>query len=130
MHQISIVTDDQALHPYLRDWATAHLTPGGLFPQVDAPKDLRAFYYRLQASPPDLAVVALPGVAGLNSAEHIRALCPDCALIWCSDLDFSLQAYRLNAVYFILGPPTEEELNTGLTRWMEQRETTLNRRVL
>ncbi len=60
------------------------------------------------------AVIALPGVDGLNAVEHLRALCPQTRIIWCSDLDFSLHAFRLRADYFLLEPVTEEALRQGL----------------
>lgn len=62
-----------------------------------------------------------PGVAGLNAAEHLRSLWSECGLIWCSDLDFSLHAYRLRAEYFIKAPFVETELAEGLSRWMKNR---------
>lgn len=130
MYQIFILTDDRVLREELRSWALDCLTRRGLFPQLETPEDLEAAYYRIRTLQPDLAVVALLGVAGLNAAEHLRALCPDCALVWCSDLDFSLQAYRLNANYFILGPPTMEELSTGLSRWLGMREVNRDGRIL
>ena len=31
---------------------------------------------------------------------HLRTLCPQTRIIWCSDLNFSLHAFRLRADYF------------------------------
>ena len=64
---------------------------------------------------PSCIVLALPGVAGLNAVEHLRSLCPDCGIMWCSDLDFSLQAFRLRIEYFLLEPITPEAFSHGLT---------------
>ena len=66
-------------------------------------------------------MIALPGVAGLNAAEHLRALCPACRIIWCSDLDFSLHAFRLRVDYFLLEPAAEEALRQGLCIWFEKK---------
>ena len=49
---------------------------------------------------PTVVILALPGVSGLNAAEHLRSLYPKCGIIWCSDLDFSLHAFRLRIEYF------------------------------
>ena len=65
------------------------------------------------------AVIALSGVAGLNAAEHLRSLCPACRMIWCSDLDFSLHAFRLRADYFLMKPVSEEAFQRGLNAWIE-----------
>lgn len=65
------------------------------------------------------AVIALPGVDGLNAVEHLRALCPQTRIIWCSDLDFSLHAFRLRADYFLLEPVTEAALWQGFRIWLD-----------
>ena len=62
------------------------------------------------------AIVSLPGVAGLN------ALFPDCALIWCSDMDFALHAYCMRAEYFMTMPVTAERLREGLSIWRKREE--------
>ena len=79
------------------------------------------FYIELREKAPGGVIIALPGVAGLNAAEHLRSLWSECGLIWCSDLDFSLHAYRLRAEYFIKAPFVETELAEGLSRWMKNR---------
>ena len=76
-------------------------------------------YLKRGSSPP---VIALPGVAGLNAAEHLRSLCPACGMIWCSDLDFSLQAFRLRVEYFILEPVSAESFQQGLNVWFANKE--------
>ena len=65
------------------------------------------------------AIIALPGVNGLNAAEHLRSLCPTCRIIWCSDLDFSLHAFRLRADFFLLKPVSEEAFQQGLNTWIK-----------
>ena len=70
---------------------------------------------------PTNAVIALPGVAGLNAVEHLRSICPGCGIIWCSDLDFSLQAFRLRVAYFILEPVDAQRFQEGLNVWFENK---------
>ena len=91
----------------------------GLFPQVEACAHQEQFFEHVQKAAPTNAVIALPGVAGLNAVEHLRSLCPGCGVIWCSDLDFSLQAFRLRVEYFILEPVSPERFRQGLTVWLE-----------
>ena len=76
----------------------------------------------MQKTAPTNAVIALPGVAGLNAVEHLRSVCPACAIIWCSDLDFSLQAFRLRVEYFILEPVSAESFQQGLNVWFANKE--------
>lgn len=78
-----------------------------------------AFLNAVRRDAPTNAVIALSGVAGLNTAEHLRSLCPACRIIWCSDLDFSLHAFRLRADYFLLKPVTDEAFRQGLRVWGE-----------
>ena len=66
------------------------------------------------------AVIALRGVAGLNAAEHLRSLYPACRILWCSDVDFSLHAFRLRVDHFLLEPVTEEAFRQGLSVWFEK----------
>ena len=90
----------------------------GLFPQVVQYDDQERFFEAAQKDAPTNAVIALSGVAGLNAAEHLRSLCPVCRMIWCSDLDFSLHAFRLRADYFLLKPVSEEAFQLGLYTWL------------
>lgn len=91
----------------------------GLFPQVEACSNQEQFFENVRKAAPTNAVIALSGVAGLNAAEHLRSLCPTCGIIWCSDLDFSLQAFRLRVEYFMLQPASEDLLRQGLNVWLE-----------
>lgn len=93
----------------------------GCFPELKGFDHPKALFDALPKEPPDCVTVSLPGVAGLNAVEYLRRLNPDCALIWASDLDFSLQAYRLRADQFILGPPEDEALREALSCCMERR---------
>ncbi len=122
MYRIAVLAQSPLLRTRLRRQVAAHLARMGYFPQLDTPDELEPFYYAMRASPPDGVVLAMDGVAGLNAAEHLRHLSPDCAIIWNCDLDFSLQAYRLKVDYFVKGELTEEALWEGLCRWLDQRK--------
>ena len=49
--------------------------------------DQESFFEAARCEPLTNAVIALPGVDGLNAVEHLRALCPQTRIIWRSDLD-------------------------------------------
>ena len=89
----------------------------GLFPSVDYYREQEHFFEAARRTPPANAVIALPGVDGLNAAEHLRALLPETRVIWCSDLDFSLHAFRLRVDYFLLEPVTSDAFRQGLCVW-------------
>ena len=119
MYRIAILAEqDEERRTYV-DQITRFCHERGLFPQVEEHSNQEQFFEAALKAAPTNAVIALGGVAGLNAAEHLRALCPACGIIWCSDLDFSLQAFRLRAEYFILQPVSEERFRQGLTVWFE-----------
>ena len=93
----------------------------GRFPRIEPYQNQESFFCAVLTASFSHAVIALPGVAGLNAVEHLRALCPACRIIWCSDLDFSLHAFRLRVDYFLLEPVTEEGFRQGLLAWLEGR---------
>ena len=104
MYRIAVLADqDEARKGYAEQIARFCQTKG-LFPQIEGCSNQEQFFENVQKTAPTNAVIALPGVAGLNAVEHLRSVCPACAIIWCSDLDFSLQAFRLRVEYFILEP--------------------------
>ena len=95
----------------------------GLFPQIECYLSQEQFFENVPETMPTSAVIALPGVAGLNAVEHLRSICPGCGIIWCSDLDFSLHAFRLRADYFLLEPVTEAALRQGFRIWLDGKKS-------
>lgn len=91
------------------------ISPNGLLPRSGK------LFEAARCDPLTNAVIALPGVDGLNAVEHLRALCPQTRVIWCSDLNFSLHAFRLRADYFLLEPVTEAALRQGFCIWLDQK---------
>lgn len=121
MYHIVILADNHNLGLQLAEWTKHFCTEQDLYPVVKLFTDTELFFKAIKKTKSDVVIVALYGVAGLNATEHLRSLCPDCGLIWCSDLDFSLQAYRLRAGYFFKAPPTNAELCEGLSMWIKRR---------
>ncbi len=121
MYRISILTDNQKYKQNLFSFTKRFCAERGLFPVIEIYEDSESFFYKAKKVAPSIVIVALSGVAGLNAVERLCSLCPDCSLIWCSDVDFSLQAYRLRAGYFFKAPPTNAELCEGLSMWIKRR---------
>ena len=114
-----VLAEQEAERQRYAEQITRFCEAKGLFPQVMQYDDQERFFETAQKDAPTNAVIALSGVAGLNAAEHLRSLCPACRMIWCSDLDFSLHAFRLRADYFLLEPVSEEAFRRGLNAWIE-----------
>ena len=104
-------------------------TERGLFPKVDCYRGQEVFFEATRINAPTNAVIALPGVDGLNAVEHLRALFPETRIIWCSELDFSLHAFRLRVDYFLLEPITEEAFQQGLCAWVEKKQPSASSRA-
>ena len=83
--------------------------------------DQEQFFGRARKTVPTVVFLELPGVSGLNAAEHLRSLYPKCGIIWCSDLDFSLHAFRMRIEYFFMKPVEEQKIKEGLSIWFEHR---------
>ena len=119
MYRIAVLAEQEAERQRYAEQITRLCEAKGLFPQVVQYDDQERFFEAAQKDAPTNAVIALSGVAGLNAAEHLRSLCPACRMIWCSDLDFSLHAFRLRADYFLLEPVSEEAFRRGLNAWIK-----------
>lgn len=123
MYYIAVLTEQtKAGQNYIKQ-ITHFCMEKGLFPQIELYRDQEQFFEQIQGKIPTSVLLALHGVAGLNAAEHLRSLYPECGIIWCSDLDFSLHAFRLRIEYFLLEPVSEEELREGLSVWLDRRKT-------
>ena len=121
MYRIAVVADEESVGRNYETQITRFCTERGVYPQIELHTNQELFFERIQTVKPTSVVLALSGVAGLNAAEHLRSLCPNCGVIWCSDLDFSLQAFRLRVDYFLMEPITIERLREGLSVWFEHR---------
>lgn len=121
MHRIAVLTDREEDAQNYADQISSFCLKKGFFPQVRIYQDQELFFGQIQKAEPTSVIIALSGVAGLNAAEHLRSLRPDCGIIWCSDLDFSLHAFRLRVEYFILKPTAEEAFEQGLSVLFEEK---------
>lgn len=125
MHRIAVLADRERDGQNYVDQINRFCLKKGFFPQIEFYQNQEQFFEQIQKTEPTSVVIALPGVAGLNAAEHLRSLRPDCGIIWCSDLDFSLHAFRLRVEYFILKPIAEETFEQGLSVLFEEKASRL-----
>ena len=114
MYHIAVLTKSETQETFYREQLSRFCAEHGLFPRVDCYRGQEVFFEVARKNAPTNAVISLPGVDGLNAVEHLRALFPETRIIWCSELDFSLHAFRLRVDYFLLEPITEEAFRHGL----------------
>ena len=120
MYHIAVLTKSETQETFYREQLSRFCAERGLFPRVDCYRGQEVFFEVARKNAPTNAVISLPGVDGLNAVEHLRALFPETRIIWCSELDFSLHAFRLRVDYFLLEPITEEAFRHGLYVWVEE----------
>lgn len=119
MYRIAILTEQETQGQCFEAQISRFCKKRGVFPQIVQYQNQEDFFEAVSKAPLSHALLALPGVGGLNAVEHLRALHPSCRIIWCSDLDFSLHAFRLRVDYFLLMPVTEDALQQGFCTWLE-----------
>ena len=86
MYRIAVLTNSRAQEAFLTEQILQFCAEHCLFPQMDCYHDQESFFETARSEPLTNAVIALPGVDGLNAVEHLRALCPQTrvsgAAIW------------------------------------------------
>ena len=110
MYCIAILTDQEQEGQNCAEYIRNYCTEKKVFPLIEIYQDQERFLGRTRKTVPAVVFLALPGVSGLNAAEHLRSLYPKCGIIWCSDLDFSLHAFRLRIEYLDKNALVREEM--------------------
>ena len=63
---------------------------------------------------PDAVIVAQDGVEGLNTITSARSLAR--RILWFSDMDFRVQAYRLCVPFFCRKPVSRQKMEQAISR--------------
>lgn len=119
MYRIAVLAEKEAEGNHYAEQVERLCGKKGMFPQIVQCTDQKRFFEGITTDTPTNAVVAVSGITGLNTVEHLRSLYPACRIIWCSDQDFSLHAFRLRVDYFLLKPISEEAFEQGLNVWFK-----------
>ena len=114
MYCIEVLTDKAQSGREYTEYILNCCAERNIFPLVQIYYDQEKFFAQIQKTVPAIVLLILPGVKGLNAAEHLRSLYPRCRIIWSSDLDFSLHAFRLRVEYFFMEPVEEQKIREGL----------------
>lgn len=86
--------------------------------QVAGCADWPALDDMIRQALPDAVIVAQDSVEGLNTITSARLLARK--IIWFSDLDFGVQAYRLCVPFFCRKPVSRQKMEQALCRLMEE----------
>ena len=97
MYRIAVLTSSRAQEAFWAEQILQFCAEHCLFPQMDCYRDQESFFEAAHNEPLTNALIALPGVDGLNAVEHLRTLCPQTRIIWSGDLKLWLHALVLPA---------------------------------
>ena len=122
MYRIAVLTDLKHEGEHYAKVINDYCINQKLFPLLETYQNQEVFFKEIQSNVPDIVLLVLPGVDGLNAAEHLHSLFPECGIIWCSDLDFSLHAFRLRVEYFFMEPVNELKIQEGLKAWFKSEK--------
>ena len=123
MYRIGVLTDKKKNGETYAKMISDYCITQKLFPLLETYQNQEVFFKEIQSNVPDIVLLVLPGVDGLNAAEHLHSLFPECGIIWCSDLDFSLHAFRLRVEYFFMEPVNEHQNPGGTQSLVQIRKT-------
>lgn len=98
------------LDDYIQQWDEKE----GLGIQSETCRDWTELAAALKQKEWDAVIVALSGVNGLDAAIGADPLSR--RLIWISDLDFGVQAYRMCVTYFFMKPLSYQKMQRALDR--------------
>ena len=128
MYHIAVLTKSETQETFYREQLSRFCAERGLFPRVDCYRGQEVFFEVARKNAPTNAVISLPGVDAECSGAPAGAF-PGTRIIWCSELDFSLHAFRLRVDYFLLEPITEEAFRHGLYAWVEEKQPSASPRA-
>ena len=82
--------------------------------QVTGCADLPELDGMVKQALPDAVIVARDGVEGLNTITSARSLSR--RILWFSDMDFRVQAYRLCIPFFCRKPVSRQKMEQAMSR--------------
>ena len=80
MYRIAVLINSEAQEAFFTEQISQFCAECERFPVIETFRDQEQFFETTRKTPPTNAVIALPGVDGLNAVEHLRALSPIRAL--------------------------------------------------
>lgn len=102
-------TEQQQLLEYIKRWCSENDREAS----VEICSDWTELYEKLSHTEPDTIIIAQDGVTGLDTITSSHF--PPSKIIWFSDLDFAMQAYRLCISWFGKKPVSYTMIDKALS---------------
>lgn len=74
MHRIAVLTEQETRGAQMEEQIALFCKEKGRFPRIEPYRNQESFFNAVLTAAFSHAVIALPGVAGLNAVEHLRAM--------------------------------------------------------
>ena len=116
MLNVIVCDSDEAERRAVMDLVRRAGTQSGVPVSAEGCADWEGLAGRVLLKEPDVVVVAQDGVEGLDTVTSAGALCG--RIVWFSDLDFGVQAYRLCVPYFCKKPVTYGKVERALAGFL------------
>ena len=100
---------------YIIDYCTER----SIFPLVELYQNQESFFEQIQKTVPAVVLLALPGVSGLNAAEHLRSLYPGCVSFGAVTLIFRFMLSDCGLSNFFMEPVDEQKIREGFSVWLK-----------
>lgn len=113
MWNIVICNDNETEQKQLLEYVQRWCSQNDRTASVEICSDWAELYEKLSHTEPDIIIVAQDGVTGLDTITSSHF--PPSKIIWFSDLDFAIQAYRLCISWFGKKPATYPMIDKALS---------------
>lgn len=94
VYRIAVLTDLKHEGEHYAKVINAYCINQKLFPLLETYQNQEVFFKEIQTHVPDIVLLVLPGVDGLNATEHLRSLFPGCGIIWCKEFRFFTSCFQ------------------------------------
>lgn len=114
MWNVIVCDDDQTEREQILSYIRCFCDENGETVQIKGCGEWQELAELVRLEEPSHVVVAQNGVKGLDTVTSARLLSG--RILWFSDLDFGVQAYRLCVAYFCQKPVTGQKIGRALTQ--------------
>lgn len=118
MQRVVVCDGDSVERKQLLEYIWRFCRENGLEVTAEGCADWPELYEKMRQAEPDVILVAQDGVEGLDTITNMHL--PPRKIIWFSDLDFGVQAYRLCLSWFCKKPVTYQKVEQALRRCVKQ----------
>lgn len=122
----AVIVDDEIL---VSDFLKMQLESTGLVSVVDQFQKPSTALNEIPNLKPDVAFldIEMPGMSGIELGTKLLHTCTDLEIIFVTAYNqYAIEAFRLNAIHYLLKPAVEEDIRVALERVIKKRNVQSN----